>query len=497
LLDGTGKSKVGYRKIMCCGKQALEDGFEYFWVDTCCIDKSSSAELSEAINSMWRWYSHSHICYAYLNDVYAGIDGLRLDSAVAASEWFKRGWTLQELLAPLSLKLYNESWEHIGTRASLAFTISRATGIGTQFLHGGHEALWQASIAMRMSWASSRLTTRLEDQAYCLLGIFDINMPLLYGEGRRAFQRLQEEIIKRSDDQSIFAFPRIQSNDTGGIFASSPGEFRYCRNIVQNFDYAPVKPYAVTNRGLQIEFPLQKDGGELYARLNCRFSSELLSSLAIPLVHIDQDQYERDRGMVRAFGNDDWYSTVVRPMYIRLLPSDHNGTSALNDQSCIVQTLPRGFYISEGYPKRSWAPMTRVFTPMPDNSSQLDTSKHGIIVVRSLGSHYFRFMVFPRTKRHFRQGDFDARLLPEDYGNSDVADIYSQWTSKDLSKLPRTRISEMGVIILRATPMVVSRKIITRIDIAIKDKSFSHSREALERGRAVCHLTGHVVTIIL
>lgn len=184
-----------YRKIEYCCAQASKDGLTYSWVDTCCIDKSSSSELSEAINSMFRWYSNAAICYAYLSDVSLTTKGIQ-------SRWFSRGWTLQELIAPRNIKFYTMKWEFIGTKQSLCKSIAGITGIDEETLLDP-TSLSSASVGHKMSWAAKRQTTRTEDVAYCLMGIFDVNMPLLYGEGEKAFIRLQEEIIKENDDHSL------------------------------------------------------------------------------------------------------------------------------------------------------------------------------------------------------------------------------------------------------------------------------------------------------
>jgi len=224
--------KSGFKKIRQCCEQASEDMIEYVWVDTCCIDKSSSAELSEAINSMYVWYQQSIVCYAYLTDVHtwptyraedadgawAGIidiyerqDGnggglkSRWDSGhvlawqrlepithVMNSAWWTRGWTLQELIAPSEMIFYannSPGWSKIGDKRALLELIVKRTGIEKHILLGGD--VMKCSVAQRMSWASERETTRTEDLAYCLLGLFGVNMPLLYGEGSKAFLRLQ------------------------------------------------------------------------------------------------------------------------------------------------------------------------------------------------------------------------------------------------------------------------------------------------------------------
>ncbi|OIW26000.1 HET-domain-containing protein, partial [Coniochaeta ligniaria NRRL 30616] len=198
----------GLQKILRACLRARRDGLDYLWADTSCIDKTSSAELSEAINSMYAWYRNSNVCYAYLSDVPPGLTATQLSSASSpfrASRWFKRGWTLQELLAPKNVIFFAADWTELGTKTGMAELISEVTRIDTRYLLRVRH-ITGASIAHRMSWVADRTTTRPEDIAYCLLGIFDVHMPLIYGEGSRAFVRLQEEVIKISEDHSIFAW---------------------------------------------------------------------------------------------------------------------------------------------------------------------------------------------------------------------------------------------------------------------------------------------------
>jgi GTPase SAR1 family protein len=198
LENGTGKSKIGYKKLNFCGEQAVRDGLEYFWVDTCCIDKANNTELSEAINSMFNWYRGATKCYVYLPDVSIHDNDnnqfalYKWESAFRKSKWFTRGWTLQELIAPASVEFFSVEGELLGDKKSLERQIHEITGISLQALQGG--SLSQFDFTERMSWATKRETTLEEDAAYCLLGIFDIHMPLIYGEGRKkALVRLQKE----------------------------------------------------------------------------------------------------------------------------------------------------------------------------------------------------------------------------------------------------------------------------------------------------------------
>ena len=208
LMEGTGKSKAGYEKIRFCGEQAASDGLQYFWVDTCSIDKSSSAELQEAINTMFTWYRNAARCYVYLSDVSIGncdqnsqFSQTSWESAFRASRWFTRGWTLQELLAPASVEFFSREGKRFGDKKSLERQVHEITGIALEALRGSPLSCF--SIAERFSWAENRETTRKEDSAYSLLGIFGIHMPLIYGEGSgNAFIRLQEEIDKVSRSKS-------------------------------------------------------------------------------------------------------------------------------------------------------------------------------------------------------------------------------------------------------------------------------------------------------
>lgn len=208
------RNGAGYRKIAQSCEKALSRGQDYIWIDTCCIDKSSSAELSEAINSMFRWYTNASACYAYLSDVFLHEVGVEVVDALKKSRWFTRGWTLQELIAPNDVEFFDHNWSPLGDRHTLASTIREITGVDQSYLHRPDAKkdrkistqLQRENVATRMGWMAQRETTRVEDMAYSMLGIFNINMPILYGEGNRAFLRLQEEILKQSQDQSILVW---------------------------------------------------------------------------------------------------------------------------------------------------------------------------------------------------------------------------------------------------------------------------------------------------
>jgi Heterokaryon incompatibility protein (HET) len=316
---------AGFSKIKGCCTQARLDGWQYAWIDSCCIDKSSSSELSEAINSMFLWYSKAQVCYAYLNDVPARADGpvsggsylldcradktksadSLFDSRIRTSKWFSRGWTLQELLAPEFVTFFSREWKEIGTKRSLKDAISYTTGIRPEYLVGFASFL-DASIAERMSWASRRVTSRVEDVAYCLLGLFGVNMPPLYGEGANAFIRLQLEIMRTTNDETLFAWTTDTGEDVaykGGVLAHSPAAFRYSGNVRASLFDKNRPPFQVTNRGLLMNVVLfsPENDAEDYMEsdhfvmiLNCsRNDSD--DYLSILLQKAEENQYVRVR----------------------------------------------------------------------------------------------------------------------------------------------------------------------------------------------------------
>lgn len=250
---------TGFDKIVGCCQQARQDGFEWAWIDTCCIDKRSSAELSEAINSMYNWYWQAAKCYAYLSDV----PDLR---SFTDSTWFERGWTLQELLAPAVLEFFDCEWIFLGTKLSLVDDIVQATGIDRKYITRRH-VIQEASVATKLSWASKRSTTRIEDIAYCLLGLMRVNMPMLYGEGNRAFFRLQLELLKNSNEHTIFAWeapgdrytalPDGEVSTVQGVLAPSPAWFRNSAGMIATG--VGSVPHEVTNNGLRIKLRTTRD----------------------------------------------------------------------------------------------------------------------------------------------------------------------------------------------------------------------------------------------
>jgi hypothetical protein len=211
----TGQHKSGYRKLTFCGQQAAIDGLQYFWVDTCCIDQSSSSEVSEAILSMFKWYQAAVKCYVYLSDVStSGSTGADLppkqtwERQFRNSRWFTRGWTLQELLAPEFVDFFSTEGKRLGSKTSLLKEIHAVTGLPRQVLQGS--ALHRFSIEERLSWIRGRKTKRGEDMAYSLLGIFGVFIPLLYGEGEdNAMYRLEEAIDEAENRGLSASIPKV------------------------------------------------------------------------------------------------------------------------------------------------------------------------------------------------------------------------------------------------------------------------------------------------
>lgn len=246
--------KKGYSKIERTCQLARERGLQFAWVDTCCIDKTSSAELTESINSMFRWYQEAAVCFVFLEDLASNDE---INKSLSNCRWLTRGWTLQELLAPKNLEFYDKEGCFRGTKFSIIHTIIEITRIPIGILNGSKQ-LASYCVARKMSWAASRVTTRTEDTAYCLLGIFDVNMPLIYGEGIKAFRRLQEEIVKQQNDLTILSWENLNPSPPEpvlNLFATSPSAFKDSFQDDQLTD--SFVQFSVTNLGLLISGDLE------------------------------------------------------------------------------------------------------------------------------------------------------------------------------------------------------------------------------------------------
>jgi hypothetical protein len=292
------ESLEGFDKIKRTCEQARLDGLEYAWIDTCCINKISSAELSESINSMFKWYSDAAVCYALLEDLPEDVELPITDPSVLADcRWFSRGWTLQELLAPRDIVFFDSAWKRIH-KNEVVQILGQVTGIPNDVL-SKKTALGDVSVANRMSWASERQTKREEDMAYCLLGVFDVNMPMLYGEGgKRAFIRLQEEIVRNIQDDTLFAWEATEESAAEapfrGLFASSPAEFAGIGNLIP-FHPSTAAPTNVLGNGRVVLSCSIHDRtrDRAVAGLKCVRSRDLSHTVGIPIVRIENNVWLR------------------------------------------------------------------------------------------------------------------------------------------------------------------------------------------------------------
>lgn len=387
----TAERKAGFSKIERCCDKGAQRGIGWAWVDTCCINKSSSAELSEAINSMFVWYKNSEICFAYLSDI-PHTPGADYKSGepyeeLFESRWFTRGWTLQEMLAPDKLILCDSEWNDIGTKEGLSKTLSEISGIDKAYLLG--EDLSLASIAQRMSWAASRETTRTEDIAYCLMGIFDVNMPLLYGEGPKAFIRLQEEIIKESTDQSLFAWKAPNDSASSGrgtslvdpdrpklrgILARSPSEFILSSNIVPTNISPLSEPFSMTNNGLRIQLPLKPSpvGHRFLALLACREEDDFENVLAIYLSPLDRSSLYSANRFRRVFpsvlGKSPVYEDELQESKPFFITKDFEGIQGPHEYIGVfsiaaLNATSHGYRLTGAFPSDQWNPLKCTIEP--------------------------------------------------------------------------------------------------------------------------------------
>ncbi len=301
-----------------CALALARDNLDYAWVDTCCIDKTNSAELSEAINSMFAWYRDAAVCYVFLADLEPGSRS-DLERALPECRWFTRGWTLQELVAPREVVFFDREWGYRGEKMELELTevLERITGISKMVLKHA-SVLEEVAVARRMLWAAWRETTRGEDMAYCLMGLFDVNMPLLYGEGMaKAFARLQMAIVQSTGDLSIFAWvdDRVPCPEFAGLLAESPRQFATCGHIEKDPDNQAYSSFAITSRGIQTEAvlvhnPRARDGEWILAlHTFCHMDG---STVVVPVQRIgDGVCVRRNPGARALFGDQTSASTVA------------------------------------------------------------------------------------------------------------------------------------------------------------------------------------------
>ena len=350
------RGRAGYKKILDTCRQAQKDGYKWVWVDTCCIDKRSSAELSEAINSMYRWYRNAKACYAYLHDVGGSSfptakDNKRYPTSNGWPEWFSRGWTLQEMIAPSDVQFFNKNWQPVGNKVMLAKTLKKITRVPEHTLTDGLDER-RPCVAQIISWAANRTTTRVEDRAYSLMGLLDVNMPMLYGEGKKAFHRLQLEIIRSTDDQSIFVWGwNSRRVRTGSILADDPSFFEDCSDIwlmdhdqfirwsgalfpeLRSMDADHFGVFPVTNRGIQIRMllcPYRESKSVFRAYLPCRSG---IFRVTIDLVLWNSNYYRYPNVQEANLGD----SPEPRQVYLRYQDTPNHAVTFEVDDSGLTE----------------------------------------------------------------------------------------------------------------------------------------------------------------
>ncbi|KAE8452716.1 hypothetical protein EG329_013975 [Mollisiaceae sp. DMI_Dod_QoI] len=378
------KERQGYSKIYETCLLAKEDGLDYAWIDTCCINKSSSAELTESINSMFQWYQNAARCFVFLSDLH---EKTPTEKGLVACKWFTRGWTLQELIAPKEVFFYDQTWKYRGTRTKFSDTISSITNINGNALLGRSPMAY--SVATRMSWAAHRQTTRTEDLAYCLLGIFEVNMPMIYGEGPNAFLRLQEEIVKRSNDMTIFAWDQKQEEGSRiGLFALSPAGFARSKDIAP-ISRAWLDPvFAMTNKGLKIDnFKLlwKKTIDDGNGGLETTYSIPLGSSyvddvhvwIAMPIRKIGPDVFVRSGRLLTTT----WTSArrAAVSFYLHAATINPHIFEALRRQEA-VHFPKHKFQIEEVIPESHWDDANSLFFHPLDDFSLVLAAQCNVVV---------------------------------------------------------------------------------------------------------------------
>lgn len=306
-------------KIRGACQIARAKGIRWMWIDTCCIDKSSTSELSESLNSMFKWYRDAKLCITYLLDVIrkgAGREDFT-NEVGQPSVWFSRGWTLQELLAPRRLEFFDKNWDPMGDRSEFADQIEKITGIQSKYLKGERrDDPRTACIAAKFSWIAKRQTEREEDMTYSMLGLFDVTMDPRYGEGWGAFMRLQKELLSSSRDESLFAWKMMQA-DAGlrllsrvhaqqqdswkenewGLLAPRPVCFKDCGQMTATCPWfakqyipRPAGGFQMRQQGLQISYgshpynPFREASSDRRLSLLCGFTILSLATMGVSLM---------------------------------------------------------------------------------------------------------------------------------------------------------------------------------------------------------------------
>lgn len=387
--------KSGWLKIDHTCRLAARSGLGYAWVDTCCIDKSSSAELSEAINSMFRWYGRAAVCYVFLSDLcdYFFAGGLLpageeerpgdFEGRVGRCRWFTRSWTLQELIAPRRMLFFDADWRYCFSKEAESGALSSITGIGVDVLTNEKD-LSSVSVAQKMSWAAGRQATRKEDVAYSLLGIFGINMPMLYGEEERAFLRLQAQIISSCPDTTIFAWvhpkedsedaSQDQSNTYSGVLAPSPAAFELCAKAA-SLSGESTYEFSMSNRGIKLHaqfgvLPLKDSNNTCLVLPVCWLKGRVYGVRMRNTgggCFVRQDPYSLFRVGPRALA----YRLVFDPYLLTGIPPDEGGKSiVLKSRERVLEVvMPQNMKVFWRWPWQQWDEQDAVFFG-PERSSE-------------------------------------------------------------------------------------------------------------------------------
>ncbi|WYZ44470.1 hypothetical protein EsH8_VII_000906 [Colletotrichum jinshuiense] len=516
-LPGGPTLTAGWAKVTPACGLARELGFSWIWIDTCCIDKSSSSELSEAINSMFRWYQKAALCIAYLADVASHPKPTSEDcaAALARSRWFSRGWTLQELLAPVYLTFYSAEWQKLGSRSVYSDAIAQATKIEAKYLYGS-QRLANASVAERMSWAAKRQTTRVEDLAYCLLGIFDVNMPLIYGEGTKAFRRLQEAILRETDDQSIFAWGDLSEGNvlvaTQGprpLIAESPSLFENSGDIIPFSIPTLQTRVRIEHSGIAVITPLQMEGPSTWgpgyepiflAPLLCRRKGDLLNTIALCLrtsTLVDKGldpthagtPYYRASSSLFTFSKSAWSAERLCSAFVyfdeRRRWYDRKGQD--QNRGCVIRTLPKGWRAGAMYSnylghadKVSLFPYTKRLTKSyglgyPIVVSLESLSKGNLALQESVALilQYQYLSLFKDEFWYVKFSDFPGWMV-----NRAVA-VPPGWSLQDVEAVVRTESERWPPDVVRR----ISNECSKSQDYGAAEASSSRSKDVFERSQ--------------
>lgn len=246
--------------------QARDAGFTWLWNYAACVDRNSCAAQSEAINSLAQIYRNCGRSIIYLEDLKSKlVEDEEVVERMAECRWIRNVWAIPQIVFSRVAFFYSSDWSLIGTKKSLLPYLSSRMGIDQEVLEDS-DSLEEFSLARRMSWASDMTASRVEDFAYALVGLFDVSMSILYGEGQKAFLKLQEEIMGDTDDFSLIAWDKIDAQEYNGLFAHSPACFRRFRN-------GPTTPLRVNGevqiqcKGINIQTFFWKTETELFLPL--------------------------------------------------------------------------------------------------------------------------------------------------------------------------------------------------------------------------------------